>query len=93
MNVKIKKYMVFEDKDGSMGVILKNNTSPDATQTWWKCYRGEGGQIFKQSEGYIGYDDIAKLYECRLDKFKIYCAFKFMFDGNLDNYKEVTYES
>lgn len=87
---QLEEFMVFEDKNGKMGIILKNNS---LNHPWWKCYKdvNSGGQVF--SEGSEFHNSIVKLYKVPLeDKHSTHFrVLKFMVDGNLD-YFECIYD-
>ena len=80
---KLEEFMVFSDKDGKMGVIIKNDSD---NYPWWKCYRNESyGQVFSKQEKH--YDNIFRLYKVKKYEYNEYfCALKFMNNGNLDSY-------
>jgi len=83
---KLEEFMVFTDKDGAMGVIIKNTHTDSDTYPWWKCYKDKTyGQIFNEQEKH--YDNIDKLYKIKYDYYnKYFYALKFMNDGDLDSY-------
>jgi len=87
MKPKIEEYMVFEDINGEMGVILKSDYSDN--NPWWKCYKDSmGGDIFKQNSNDQIYNKIVKLFKSNeiKNENKIFDALKFMNNGNLKNY-------
>ena len=80
---KLEEFMVFEDKDGRMGVIIKNDSDE---YPWWKCYKDKTyGQVFNKQEKH--YDNIFRLYKVKQYGYNEYfCALKFMNNGDLDSY-------
>jgi len=48
MKPQIEEFMIFENKDGKMGVIIKTDNN---YYRWWKCYKdGKGGQVFIEDD-------------------------------------------
>jgi hypothetical protein len=76
MKPQIEEFMVFEDEDGRMGVVIE---SDNENYKWWKCYKSENvnGQIFNEIENDDNYNIIKKLYKTTFGNKRFY-AFKFM---------------
>lgn len=82
MKPQLEEFMVFENNDGKMGVIIKSNDRYE----WWKCYKdGSGGQVFNENDEH--YNRIVKLYKTENERDKHFYALKFMNDGNINKYK------
>ena len=83
---ELEEFMVFVDKNGAMGVIIKNTYTDSDTYPWWKCYKDKTyGQVFNEQEKH--YDNIDKLYKIKYNYYNEYFyALKFMNNGDLDSY-------
>jgi len=83
---ELEEFMVFVDKNGAMGVIIKNTYTDSDTYPWWKCYKDKTyGQVFNEQEKH--YDNIDKLYKVKYNYYNEYFyALKFMNNGDLDSY-------
>ena len=82
---RLEEFMVFEDKSGEMGVIIKNTYINSDECPWWKCYQNEDiGQVFNEEDKHFG--NIKKLYKVKYKYSECFCALKFMNNGNLDSY-------
>jgi len=79
---QLEDFMVFKDKNGDRGVIIKND-SDDCL--WWKCIKDSiiGQRFNEQGEHY---NNIVKLYKVKYGYDKYFCALKFMNNGKLDKY-------
>lgn len=83
MKPQLEEFMIFEDKNGEMGVIIK---SDDNYHKWWKCYReSQGGQVFNENDS--NYKKIIKLYKVEGWSDKYFKALKFMDNGDLCGYE------
>jgi len=79
---KLEEFMVFENKNGEMGVIIKRDSD---NCPWWKCYKDEdSGQIFDEHDERYNY--IKKLYKVKYGYDKRFNALKFMKTGSIYNY-------
>jgi len=80
--LQLEEFMVFEDKDGEMGVIIKSDSDG---LPWWKRYQnGITGQVFEEQDKH--YNNIAKLFKVKYGHDKQFCALKFMYNGGIRNY-------
>lgn len=80
MKPQLEEFMVFEDENHEMGVIIKCNPG------WWKCYRKFGGHVFNELSNDKAYNSIIKLYKTKNDGYIHFGALKFMLDGDLSRY-------
>lgn len=79
---KIEEYMLFEDDNGEMGVIIKTNYT---YENWWKVYKkSNGGQVF--GEGDSNYKNINKLFKVTDEDRMQFYALKFMSNGNMNEH-------
>ena len=82
---KLEEFMVFEDKNGEMGVIIKSNSEK---YKWKKCYNNlDVGQIFSEDCDNKIYNQIIKLYIIEDERNKIFGALRFMNNGGIHRYK------
>ena len=82
---QLEEFMVFEDRNGEMGVIIKSNSEK---YKWKKCYNNlDVGQIFNENYDNKIYNQIVKLYIVEDKGSRIFGALRFMNNGGLHRYK------
>jgi len=82
---QLEEFMVFEDRNGEMGIIIKSNSEK---YKWKKCYNNlDVGQIFSEDCDNKIYNQIIKLYVIKDEKSRIFGALRFMNNGGLHRYK------
>jgi hypothetical protein len=79
--VKIEEFMVFEDENGEVGVIIKNKES--SCYAWKKVYVSGYAEIFDEILSDEDYLEIAKLYKHK-DGYNLFSALIFMTDSDLN---------